>query len=363
MAQSELPVVFCDEAGNSGPALLDPNQPVFVLASHNYSEEECDQLLANVRSSQGGEPKFSTLRKSDSGRRRLVAFFEQPALSPDRIVCTLDHKRYVIVAKIVDVLIEYVAYRDGLDLYARGANIAHANVMYHAMPVLFGEKAFGGITQGFVKMIREPTRENIDRFYYWVERAFNGTKRDSRNMLAPILVSRRYIDEILKSNTRGSIDPAVHSFVNHCITWGDNRFKSDFRVVHDRSKPLFASRDILAAFMDASVEPETIGYDRRTFTFPLRARELQFADSHNSVQLQVADLIAGAVMAFGAHRASGTHDDLAPTLGAVGIERFVTDCLWPSLAVTPEELGTEKVGGINMVDHVAAHLTARGVVR
>ena len=74
-------------------------------------------------------------------------------------------------------------------------------------------------------------------------------------------------------------------------------------------------------------------------------------------------MIAGAAMAFGAHQASGTHDDLAPTLGAVGIERFVTDCLLPSLAAIPEELGTEKVGATNMVDHVAAHLTARGVVR
>jgi len=76
----------------------------------------------------------------------------------------------------------------------------------------------------------------------------------------------------------------------------------------------------------------------------------------------VADLIASAVMAFGAHRASGTHDDLTATLGAVGIERFVANCLWPSLAAPPEELGIEKVGGINMVEHAAAHLTARGEV-
>ncbi|MEW1782430.1 hypothetical protein AB0305_09520 [Arthrobacter sp. NPDC080086] len=53
------------------------------------------------------------------------------------------------------------------------------------------------------------------------------------------------------------------------------------------------------------------------------------------MQLQVADLIASAVMAFGPHRASGTHDDWAAALGAVGIERFVTNCLWPSLAARP----------------------------
>lgn len=359
MAQSELPVVFCDEAGNSGPALLDPNQPVFVLASHNYSEEECDRLLANVRSSQGGEPKFSTLRKSDSGRRRLVAFFEQPALSPDRIVCTLDHKRFVIVAKIVDVLIEYVAHREGVDLYERGANIGYANLLFHVMPVLFGEKAFGGMIEGFVNMIRQPNREKIDRFFYWCERAYKARKDDNRDMLIPILIARRHINEIVKANSPGSIDPAVHNFVNHCIVWGDSRFKSDFRVVHDRSKPLFASRDILAAFMEANIEPKTIGYDRRKFTFPLRARELEFADSHSSVQLQVADLIAGAVMAVGAHRAVGSYEDLAPVLQNVGVEKLVTDCLWPSLAVTPEQLGTVEVGGINMADYVGEYLTAR----
>ena len=31
--------VFFDEAGNSGDNLLDKDQPVYVLASHNFNED------------------------------------------------------------------------------------------------------------------------------------------------------------------------------------------------------------------------------------------------------------------------------------------------------------------------------------
>jgi hypothetical protein len=53
--------IYCDEAGNTGANLLDPDQPFFLLASNDFSSSEADALLEHVRSGQGGEPKFSVL--------------------------------------------------------------------------------------------------------------------------------------------------------------------------------------------------------------------------------------------------------------------------------------------------------------
>lgn len=351
-----LPTVYCDEAGNSGPALLDPQQPVFILASHNYSEDEAKELLQVAISDQGGEPKFSTLRKSNAGTKRLIDFINQLGLSPERIVSTVVHKEYLIVTKIVDAIVEHMAHRDGIDLYERGANIALANLHYYATRTFCNPKAFSGMLQGFVKMIREPTREHINRFYYWIRRVYETSKEEQRSPIAPLLASEQFIDQILEGNPARSIDPALQSFVTHCVIWGDQRLKCEFRMFHDRSKPLYAERDTISAFMDPNVEPAIIGYDRRKFTFPLRARVLEFGDSKESPQLQLADLIAGSVMAWAASKASDLYSDLALDLEGVGIERLVTNSLWPSLAITPEELGTSEVGGINAIDHIAKHL-------
>jgi hypothetical protein len=209
--------------------------------------------------------------------------------------------------------------------------------------------------QSFVKMIRERTTESIERFYYWVRRVYDTCREDHRASIAPLILSQRFILEILEANPPRSIDPAVHSFVVQCGIWGDQRLNGEFNVIHDRSKPLYAERDTLALFMNPTISPVTIGYDRRKFTFPLRVRRLDFGDSHEFPQLQVADLIAGSVMAWAANHASGLYPELAIHLEAAGIKRLVSEALWPSTAVTPEQLGTEEVGGINAVDYLANH--------
>lgn len=37
--------IYFDEAGNSGQNLLDKNQPIYVLVSHNFSIEEAEAIL------------------------------------------------------------------------------------------------------------------------------------------------------------------------------------------------------------------------------------------------------------------------------------------------------------------------------
>jgi hypothetical protein len=74
------PNIFFDEAGNTGAALIDPAQPVFVLASVDLTQEESAELLAVVQTPQAQKAKFSALRKSAAGQRRLLDFLGSPLL-------------------------------------------------------------------------------------------------------------------------------------------------------------------------------------------------------------------------------------------------------------------------------------------
>jgi hypothetical protein len=75
-----MTTIYCDEAGNSGANLLDPEQPCFVLASNDFSREEAESLLDHVRSAQGAEPKFTSLKKSGAGIAKLIRFLADPRL-------------------------------------------------------------------------------------------------------------------------------------------------------------------------------------------------------------------------------------------------------------------------------------------
>lgn len=354
--------IYCDEAGNTGAALLDKAQPVFVLSSLDYSDQEATELLACVDSSQGAEAKFTSIKKNERGKKRLIEFFNQPHLTSSRVKTTVFHKQYMVITKLVDIIVETLAHEDGFDLYERGGNIALANLHYYAMPVYCGRERFHYFLESFVEMIRKKDKSAIEKFFYCAWQLHSlCINEEFRSMLAPFLVAEHSINDILENINYLSIDPAVPSFFNHCVAWGE-QYGAEFDVLHDESKPLYAERETLRMFMDKTIPPTEIGYDRRKFVFPLKAKSLEFGNSRKFPQLQMADLVASASAYLCSCRANGTMDEFAQALETdARLDRFVINALWPSAEVTPEALETDQEGGINAVNFIADTLSKKRI--
>lgn len=354
--------VYCDEAGNTGAALLDKAQPVFVLSSLDFSDSEASELLACVKSTQGAEAKFTTLRKSERGKRKLIQFLSQHALTPARVKATVFHKEYMVVTKMVDIIVESLAHQGGIDLYERGGNIALSDLHFYATPVYCGRDRFNSFLASFVAMVRNKDKASTEMFFYWAWQ-LHGLCIDEKyqSMLAPFLVAEHSIAELLENIDSLALDPAVPSFFNHCVAWGD-QYGAEFDVLHDESKPLYAERDTLRAFMDKSIPYTEIGFDKRKFEFPLKANNLEFGDSKKISQLQMADLIASASAYLNLCRINGNMDDFARGLEVDALlDRFVINALWPSTDVTPAALETDQEGGINAVNFIAEALSRRRI--
>jgi hypothetical protein len=348
-----IPIIYFDEAGNTGAALLDNQQPVFVVASVDYLDEECAELLPIVKSAQGAEAKFSSLRKSDRGCQRLLDFFKSPLHSEKRAKSVVILKQYMVVTKLVDIIEETLAHADGLDIYKRGANIATSNMHFYLSPLFCGRERYERFLSSFVEMIRTKSRFAISQFFECANDMYsNCSEKDYKSSFAPYLYAESFIDDILNGIDFLALDPAIPAFFLHCTEWGD-QLNAEFIALHDNSKPLTAVRSTFEAMMDKTIPEARIGYDRRKFGLPLKARELRFGDSLNYPALQVADLFAGAIAYHASSIALGKTDKLSNQLGDVGIERFMFNAIWPTPKVTPEELGTSEVGGIHSTDYMA----------
>lgn len=354
--------VYCDEAGNTGAALLDKAQPVFVLASLDYFDHEAAELIACVESSQGGEAKFTSLKKSERGKKKLIEFFAQSSLTPHRVKTTVFHKQYMVVTKAVDIIVETLAHDDGIDLYERGGNIALANLHFCVTPAYCGRDRFDRFMESFVTMIRKKNKASIEQFFYWAWQLHSlCIDEEYQSMLAPFLAAERSIDDILESIDYLSLDPAIPSFFNHCVAWGE-QYGAEFDVLHDESKPLYAERDTLRMLMDKTIPPTEIGYDRRKFVFPLKTKSLDFGNSKMFRQLQMADLVASASAYLCSCRANGAMNDFAQALETEAqLDRFVISALWPSKDVTPAALETDQGGGINATDYIADVLAKKRI--
>lgn len=75
-----MKTVAFDEAGNSGENLLDPEQPVFVLAAVCLEESEADSICSTALGcGQATELKFAALRRRPRGQQTILEIFDARA--------------------------------------------------------------------------------------------------------------------------------------------------------------------------------------------------------------------------------------------------------------------------------------------
>ena len=354
-----MTTIYCDEAGNTGANLLDPEQPFFVLASNDLSDEEANSLLEHVRLAQGAEPKFSTLRRRPEGIARVIRLLADPRLNGYRVRVSVFHKRYMVVSKMVDLVAETLIHHIGGDLYERGANIAMSNLLYYCMPVFCGELVTSTFLQRFVDLIRHGPVAHKDAFYaagadMLQACTSTGFKKDLMYFTEPRLFDIWYHDF-----NWSALDPAIPALFHLIVDWG-NRKGDRFQVLHDHSKPILASQATFDSMMAGPGEgSQIIGTDRRKISFPLRALTLAQGDSTQHPQLQLADICAGAINHFYKCHITDQIDELTKAVEGLGCLDWGDNFLLPQPHVTPEALGTAETDGSNSVDAMVAYLAEK----
>src|SRR4051794_33377443 len=102
-----MPTVFVDEPGHTGHDLLNPDQPIFALATHDFEEAEARQVkmeffgFSNARSL-----KFSNLSRNMKGQQAVLSFLEEMTKRSDRFAVLAIHKPFALICKLVDHVVE-----------------------------------------------------------------------------------------------------------------------------------------------------------------------------------------------------------------------------------------------------------------
>lgn len=166
------PTIAFDESGNTGANLLDKTQPFFVLASVSYSQEEADSMLSHILTNNVTEAKFSKLKKTSSGQKKILSFLSQPEISKEKIKISFYYKRFLVIIKIIDILVEPLLYFNGIDLYKDKTNILMSNLYYWTMPAFCGDEIFEILLEKFISMIRKKDKSSIEKFYQAAQNAW-----------------------------------------------------------------------------------------------------------------------------------------------------------------------------------------------
>jgi hypothetical protein len=141
--------------------------------------------------------------------------------------------------------------------------------------------------------------------------------------------------------------------------WRGKHPGSDLLLVHDTSKMIERNRSKWEAVLDPTNPAAIVGQDRRTIEFPLPVRGLRIAESHEFVELQVADVVAGAACAVMRARAIHSDNEYATQLVDLGLLDLIGGGVWPTSAISPEQLETEGPALADSADFIGRLIARR----
>ncbi len=349
-------MVFFDEAGNTGDNLLDADQPVFTLASHDFDLEETHQLLDPLYSIVNSrELHFKSLSKRPRYQKEIINLLNNKALSGERVFKFTVHKEYAIIAHIVDRLIEYVMYLNGIDLYKEGQNLAMANMIYVLYKSVW-KSHFTLICNLFVNWVRNKTAESCEAFYNAVSIFFDKMQRENilgEEFIGFIKMSYKYWKEIQQGfDQTYTLDSTLSTFRASCIFW--SKKYTNPTIVIDESKPIAHFKPIID--MLKSSDEQIVGYGNRKYQFKLKIGDVVQASSDEYSQIQLSDILASAFNFCAKNLTLG--DELSgfarEIFNSFSFQNVSGDNIWPTTKVTAENIGMKgATTGRNPLDHFA----------
>lgn len=346
--------VYFDEAGNSGQNLLDKDQPIFAIASINFTLEETKEILSNI-TSESEEIHFNRLRKYRKYHSQILKCLNHELITSERVKIVYFDKKFALVGHIVDQLIETVFHNRGIDLYKKGLNLTYTNSIYHFGVNVWNTELFENFLSAFQSMIREKTELSINKFYQTAHILNEFIEDYQKEILEPILASKKYIGSILDSVEKYTIDLTLPSVSQLADLW-NKEVNQNLDIIHDDSKQIEFWKDFLFLVSKMiGTERVEVGFDYRKMTYPLAIDSVTLESSKDVLQIQLADLIASSLTYCikKIHIEKSREDEFANKILESNLGNIDTYPVMPSDKLTPKDLGTEDDSGINPLDFLA----------
>ena len=303
--------IFLDESGFTGDDLYNSDQRFFTIASTIVGDDEARDILASCFPRyQGPEYKFANIWKRETSRHGLRALASKIPTLADRVFLWIIDKRFCLLTKMIDYLVEPGAYEAGYDWYANGwglryMNTAHRDLLHYGSEVLYDETV-----RHWDVFARTPNRANIEEFRKHLEQSEAATRAPLSSLFN---LTQRGLTHFLARNPRledfeDSSEIQVTSIFS-TISWWRQQRREDFELIHDESGAFLRQRDLWDTMLreDFEAPPFTIGNGSEV-ELPLRVRSTTAVRSLESPAVQLCDVLAGFGAKAGPGLIGGTRD-------------------------------------------------------
>lgn len=328
-------LLYLDEAGNSGQNLLDRDQPVYVLVSHNFTVDEAKEILKPIKTT-ADEIHFKSLRKYPKYQKPLAEVLNNEKICYNRIKIAYYVKDYALCAHLADQLVETAFFYFGIDFNARWQNVKYALGLYLSTRYSENAEEYNELLVRFQKMIRSKNQEDVEGFYIHAHMMYALLNNEGeKKSFIPILVSQDYIGEILESITKFSLDLSLPGLILLSDVWYKQTGEK-INIIHDESKQVAFWKDYIH-FISKELGSKIveIGYDTRKMTFPVQIGTVELVNSKASAQVQLSDIIGSSFAHYAKNilLEENPEDKVAKIIGSTRLANMDVHPLQPDLTI------------------------------
>lgn len=308
-------LISCDEAGYTGPKLLDDNQPYFAYAAVDLTADEAAAIVAAARARfrvQAPELKSSLLRKRENWPEIALDILKPIA---GRAMVIAADKRLNLAGKTFEYIFEPVLERmNGLfyhyDLHRFVMNGLHRILFVTGEPT----PKLAEELQSFMKSFDPadaPTLFAAAENSAETHEILDCVLRFARGYAATIAEQSKHLQKDVNPVAKWTLDlttTCLFSLLLH--GWGHHYDSLD--VLCDDSKPLQAMARVFDGFVGRSGSAELIGSGSQRATIKTNlANPIRFGSSAANPTLQIADIVAGVTTDLLQHQTDASYQELA----------------------------------------------------
>lgn len=352
--------IFFDESGFTGYNLLDPDQPVFAVASVDITDARAEEILrSSFPQDRAGEFHFTRIWRSRRQREGLRAFCSHLHEVADTSFCYATNKRFAVLTKIMDFLVEPAITDAGFDFYDDGFCWRYSNYVHFGLTQFAPPELLTCLLTYYQEFSRNPTPERLSTLQFRLRMMAESSAEPIKVFLEQMAMGAELFERYTSLDDFRSSNNIQTSTMIAVIGHWRQTHPEDFAVVHDASSSFMRDRHMWEIITGAdNPEVELKAGDGSFVPHPLRVVSTESRNSLDSLPIQFCDILAGLTAK---HFNPDLNDDERAFMSELidcGLSNISSNRLVPSVEF-PVQFPPKRLDGPDVVDQMAEMLRGR----
>lgn len=341
-----------DESGFTGYNLLDAAQPIFAIASADIEEQRALEILKDsFPKYQGNEYKFSNIWSSKN-RAGLLKYAEHLRGFADLSFIYIAVKRFAVLTKIVDFLIEPYMTDAGFDFYGDGFCWKYTNYIHFGFTQFAPPELLDALLRNYQAFSRNPSLESLALLHSQLQIMAASSDEPVQIFLEQMELGARLFLEYNDIDSFGGSDELQTTTMFAIVSYWRKKYSEDFAVVHDASSNFLRSREMWERVTSVNV-PQQLhrGGDGSFVEFPLRVVSTTPVDSKDSRCVQFCDILAGLATRLFSPLTEGEDRAFINEVIDAGLKEISYDGIRPGTTF-PDQIPPKRLEGPDVIDQM-----------